>query len=681
MSRVYKRPKSCPAADEESGRLVTSGFLRTNLQAALDVRPRRRYCVTKAAAPGLLPPLNILLCFTPAFGGYTEFGIKPLPCVVPCKLYFTAFETNLKWKKIELRELEKIESKYIDKLIPPTHLVLLPRLDNCTIHHSKPLAVRYEDENGVNFLLETMQNAKDSDISTQALILRYIYRKTGIVFAAPTNYFHNIIPTTLRGLAQMLKLLSFMKDVPEPKTDSNISVEELKKHVRERVEILSVNLPLFENYFLNEWLEAKLPEDYAKIVRDIASTVPSERSRRIIELLSKTYDVIPQAANMTYHDLVSYMNNLEKVHRTDKDFYLFFSIHTCLTILYHKAALRQMQLALDRHTQGLLIFDFSFNSCFLPDTLFVPKDINVSDDCKIFSTDKPDQKYTGRKHAIMQLLYREYLPTNDEECQLLEDGKITVEKFSFMHFITLVLSLGRNPTLQLVNLETSQSWLYHIQMTALTVVTNWDVQNKITKKLQRVENNITGRYLDVLSFLFAKMDEALVSINQGNDGTSPDVVPPMLQKGLHDILECMKSDKENVYQVDIAACFGDIEMKLGPVNEECINSLQNIYAAAQKLKTGFIILKKDPNFSQQFKLTANMLLEMCLDFNIVYQEQFGADAAFNLMKIEANSIANPVSATAFWNNFQAQFAKVCQTCRVDEKKVKRRRKEKKAAET
>lgn len=578
-----------------------------------------------------------------------------------------AFEPSLRRGVIEIEKLQKIESKYIDKLIPPTHMVHLPKLDNCVVQHGERMTVRYEDEKGVNVLLEVIPQVTDADISTQALILRYIYRKTGIVFAAPTNYFHNIIPTTLRGLAQMLRLLSFMKDVPEPKTDANISAAELKKHVAERVEILEVNLPLFENYFLNEWLEAKLPEDFAKIIREVAGTVPSERIHRIIKLLSNTYQEQPKAANMTYSDFVSYMYELEKRHRTVRDFYLFFSIRTCLNILYHKAALRQMRIAIERNETGPIIFDFSPMTCYLPDTFYLPDQINVSDDCEVFSALKPTQcNYDETMKFVMRLLYREYLPCNEKEQAQLAPEKTTLEKFNFMHFITMALSLGRAPSLRLVNSETSQSWLYRIQMAALTVAANWDVQNKITKRFRRLDPKINGRYLHVLTALFAEADGAIEEINKGSSN-----VPPMLQGGLRNILDCVNPAREKAYQADIAACFGDIERLLGPADEECINSLRNIYAAAKKIKHELEIQDKNPEIMHQLDLSAYILLDLCIDFNTNYMEIFGENAAFDLRKIEVNYAVNPVSGNTFWRNFKTQFKKVCLACKINEEVAKK----------
>ena len=46
--------------------------------AALDICPRWRYGMNKAASDTPLLPQNILLCSVPLFGVYTKFGIDLL---------------------------------------------------------------------------------------------------------------------------------------------------------------------------------------------------------------------------------------------------------------------------------------------------------------------------------------------------------------------------------------------------------------------------------------------------------------------------------------------------------------------------------------------------------------------------------------------------------------------------
>lgn len=577
-----------------------------------------------------------------------------------------AFEPSLKNDTIDIEKLQKIESKYIDKLIPPTHTIHLPKLSSCAIQYGERMTIGYEDETGKNILLD--DQIQETDISAQALILRYIYRKTGIVFAAPSDYYHNIIPTTLRGLTQLLRLLSSMKDVPEPKVSSTITPEELKTHIMERVEILEVNLPLFENYFLNEWIEAKLPGEHTRSIRELANSVPSERLHRSAELLSSVYyDDPPKTYNMTYSDFVSYMYDLEKKHRTAADFYLLFAVRTCISILHHKAALRQMRRAADSRDDGLVIFDFSFQACHLPDTFFIPDRMNISDKCRMVSAQKPKgNDYTDQQRFVMRYLYREYLPRDEQEAAWCESGKETLEKFSFMHLITLALSLGRSKNLNLINSQTSQSWLYKIQMAALTVAANWDVQNKITKRFNHLQKKITGSFMEALGTLLAEADSAMEEINKGSDN-----VPPMLQRGLRDIINCAYPDKNNVYQQDIALCIADIDWRVGTVYEECVADLHDIIAAAKSVKAGLSVKDKDAEVISRLKAAVDSLIDLCLRFNGKYPKLFLQDPSFDLRTVRIDYLTAPVTPTAFRNTFKKELKRVCQICKIDEQTARK----------
>lgn len=572
-----------------------------------------------------------------------------------------AFDPSLKHKTIDIEKLQKIESKYIDKLIPPTHTIHLPKLSSCAIQYGERMTIGYEDETGKNILLDAQ--IQETDISAQALILRYIYRKTGIVFAAPSDYFHNIIPTTLRGLAQLLRLLSSMKDVPEPKVSANVTPEELKAHIMERVEILEVNIPLFENYFLNEWIEAKLPGECTRSIREIANSVPSERLHRSAELLSSVYhNDAPKTYNMTYSDFVSYMYELEKKHRTATDFYLLFAVRTCISILHHKAALRQMRRAADNREDGLVIFDFSFQACHLPDTFFVPERMNISDKCRVVSAQKPKgDDYTDQQRFVMRYLYREYLPRDEQEAAWCEPGKETLEKFSFMHLITLVLSLGRGKNLNLINSQTSQAWLYEIQMATLTVAANWDVQNKITKRFSHLKKTITGSFMEALGALLSEADSAMEGINKGNDN-----VPPMLQRGLRDIINCVYPDKNNVYQQDIALCVQDIDWRVGTMYDGCVTDLHNIKAAAKLVKVCLNTKVKDTDGTKKLEIAEYALTDQCLKFKEKYGKLFSQDVAFDFSAILMDYNTNSLTPTAFWNTFKKELKRVCQICKIDE---------------
>ena len=160
--------------------------------------------------------------------------------------YIDEFSSCRKEDVLSVPQLEKMESKYIDKIIPPTHAVHLPKLDEYVVNYEDVLKLSYTDSSGKNNLLFINHNKDNPEehLSAQELILRYIYRKTGIVFVAPSSHYHSIIPTTLRGLSQFLAVLSSMKDIPTVAEFDK--PKEFKNSVREYIQVSEDNINRFE---------------------------------------------------------------------------------------------------------------------------------------------------------------------------------------------------------------------------------------------------------------------------------------------------------------------------------------------------------------------------------------------------------------------------------------------------
>lgn len=113
-----------------------------------------------------------------------------------------------------VKDIARISRKYIDKLIPPSHMVVLPTLKDFSTEKVVRLDLQYIDPDKNSDERIIMPWIQENDLNFQQAILSLIYRKTGMIFVEPEGYMHNIIPRTLRGLNQMLYVLREMKDIP-----------------------------------------------------------------------------------------------------------------------------------------------------------------------------------------------------------------------------------------------------------------------------------------------------------------------------------------------------------------------------------------------------------------------------------------------------------------------------------
>ena len=593
--------------------------------------------------------------------------------------FLSEFNRNLEYHILETKELEKIVSKYLDKLLPPTHVVYLPKLDDCVVRNGRRMTALYEDGNGKNLLNEE-GNGSSVTISAQPLILRYIYRKTGIIFSASDSYFHGIIPTTLRGLGQLLSLLSSMPDVPNVMPPTGRTTLELVEYVKRRVAILEANLPLFENYFLNEWLNAKLPGEKAEIIKKLHEIDANERIRYTMRQLENLYPAkMVQAPNETaesrnfnedfaFADFFAYLKDLESKHREPEDICFYFSIRATFTILFHKAALRQERIAVDKYQHGeLLVFDFSPEDTNIPDTYCLPLGLTARNQILV-SFNYPQREYTPSEMFVMDCLYRHYHAHPQSGNILEKDAKC----FSFMHFITLALSLGHKVEEKLFSTQLSQSWLYSIQMSSLAISINWDVHEEVYTTLKKgISEPTVKTYRDVLQILFKRIDQIVENINNENMEYSP-----MLSSTIVGILECLSSSPSGNGITAIQNCYAGLENILGANNKKMIDQLCEVYKSACAVKQELRDAESDLTLIPRAMAGMYRFLDQ---YNSAAQDIMGdghrlINGDFPMRKIETENAYPPiqefVTANEFWQCFTKKLDKMCQRCGTSKKEVR-----------
>lgn len=299
------------------------------------------------------------------------------------------------------RDLSQITNKYIDKLIPPTHMVQLPQIDQVVIHWGDMLRLRYVDEDGK----DVYDWMTEEEMDLQTAILMLIYRKTDILFIKPSHYLHNIIPRTLRGFVQLLSLLDSMENIPDLDFGKYHDVKSYAEAVLKQAEIVAINQRKFADYFRNSWINVKITDlQDLEFLRKFADTVSANRIRLAVKHLCKNYGDGFKENKPQYfidkqieikdirerEDLDQLLWEIDQLHRTETDFRLRFALRTLFTLDSHQHILkRKRETARDylkrevaesedttpKGVEGLgfLLFDLS------PDDMWIPKNLWVDE--------------------------------------------------------------------------------------------------------------------------------------------------------------------------------------------------------------------------------------------------------------------------------------------------------------
>lgn len=266
----------------------------------------------------------------------------------------------------------RLAAKYMDKLIPASQMVYLPEY-------------RLSFRNGEEIMVQIIDEAADSSAEPQELhenLFDLIFRKTGLVFLKHESYLHNLIPTTLRGLRQLYRLLNTMPD-PAPLPTLPIDIlkglssadDAAKEHIRaeanramyeylaerlRRAYQQGQNLSIFKAYFMGDWCASKLDDESEKVLCTIShSAIPTAYAAALEALngwyrknfpgpdkTSSSSDDKPSPSDddklSPYSALCHTLNTLTEK-GIDKAYLLAFAVHTLFSIQFTEEALLEQQ--------------------------------------------------------------------------------------------------------------------------------------------------------------------------------------------------------------------------------------------------------------------------------------------------------------------------------------------------
>ena len=424
------------------------------------------------------------------------------------------------------QDLSRISNKYIDKLIPPTHMIQLPLLHQIVIQWGDMLRLQYVDQDNKH----VYGWIEKGELELETAILMLIYRKTGILFVKPGHYLHNMVPRTLRGFGQFLTHLDSMPDIPELDFSKFTSVEAYAEAILRQSEMAAINQRRFEDYFKHRWINVKIANlEDLDFLRKFADSVSANRVRLAVNHLCRRYGKSFENNKPQYfvdkkidlkdiknrEDLDQLMWEIDQIHRTEADFMLMFALRTMFTLDSHQHILKEKREAAraylkDPKEEKILVFDLSTERIRVPKVLFV----NKAGKGKLKTIWDKDRKCNPnsvpfQENSHVPILLGVLTP-------LLESNQI--------HSTINVLVKKETEILKL------QQVIHKMQEWAILIYANCEATYEVRKSLYRhiesSESNIAAEIMNsmlrlVSSFNDGNLDRSLVALDQyGNRYTT-----------------------------------------------------------------------------------------------------------------------------------------------------------------
>lgn len=461
------------------------------------------------------------------------------------------------------------------------------------------------------------------------------------------------MPVSLRGLIQLLVVLSSMQDVPEitEPYDSDI----LAKQVGRQADVLEANLSLFESYFMHGWVHTKLSARKAAILENLTLVGAEKWYLSALQHLEELYrQQMPPTIDKhnTYACLISYIEQLEQnviqshyLQPASDDAHLLFAIRMFFDLQIHKAAVWQMRKAVEQHESdgGLLLFDFSLGAANMPDTL-LPTKYGQEGLTKILRKDQYDRIVNLQDNmAIFRVLLQ---PSGGD------NSRYTFDPTRFVH---LFLSLGSPECRHTLRGDTEQAGLYRVQQTTMSIAANHDLQDVIRTALKETpfSGESKGEYLQQLRTVFVAIDGAIRSVNTDMTGKTA-----MLSSHMTDIENFIIRTSETRVE------FRNLLRRLiDEISTDHLNALANIYYCA---KTLFDALRQIPIDREEIQSKWELLIALSVRYCVPIMENgMDFDLLYKYIETVAASGYLERDASYFWREFRSEFRTLCRKLDYD----------------
>lgn len=201
--------------------------------------------------------------------------------------FFKEYEKSisLQGSMVDVDQCHQISERYLEKILPGTRRLYLPNLNEEIKNGFTRLRISYLNDEGDDLIRvpnreETAKKTEDSQKPINAQwgyqeqLLNYLHRKTGLVFVAPQEGLHDLLPNNMRELMHFLLYFSAMKDVKANYLtikDYIFNVDQ--KHNDETLTELRQwreNLKKFQAYLLEIWSASNLRTESRNILVELS---------------------------------------------------------------------------------------------------------------------------------------------------------------------------------------------------------------------------------------------------------------------------------------------------------------------------------------------------------------------------------------------------------------------------
>lgn len=445
--------------------------------------------------------------------------------------------------------------KYIDKLVPPSHMVHLPQLEQFTDLGVEDIELQYvKDAKGKNEPALDWDGAMPSR-KLQDMVLAIIYKKTGIVFVSQDPWLNYIVPRSLRGLNQLLYMLSEMEDLPAFNPEIWDSPLDVARAVMAQYRTAARNLERFGNYFFYDWIDVKIQhQDDRLFLRELVNVPRASFVSAVQGYLRKRYAKTERMETVnggtwTLYDLdrAVFLWKWNRALSTAEDM-LFFAIGTIRTIRGHMAVWNIKRGTAEKWlSPGWHGEDRLFACDYDPERWQITARYPLwgfgndphQESLKMGETytDKPIYlATTGKAAKAVAEDWNEKFPRDKESMEeirelcsrvfLVSNGKPGEPGYiCLLHFITLFLQMGRVVTDRMPrkisrDISLRQQFVYWVQENALRIALNWDVTERVCQEISsgilKNDFKFTGNiFTENLKILFERVDKALDGLNGG----------------------------------------------------------------------------------------------------------------------------------------------------------------------
>ncbi len=237
--------------------------------------------------------------------------------------------------------IRAITAQYVSKLIPLSRRICLPEVGVYLKEHPET-EIRYM-AGEAKVLPDKNKAFQDS----QEQIFRLIYRKTGMIFLLQENRLHYIIPDNMRLLSYFLAMLVQMPDVADPDAptaefflpDIHFMFGEPGKDVMDgylsTIQKRLQNIQRFRDYFFTIWANNNLLEEHARFLRGLSEANLSNKTRMVCVKMGWTED-------SAYADMIRILRDKERGAVGEEERKFIFAIHMYFSLLAHSIVLEEL---------------------------------------------------------------------------------------------------------------------------------------------------------------------------------------------------------------------------------------------------------------------------------------------------------------------------------------------------